>query len=167
MANTFELIASSTVGSGGASSIIFSSIPSTYTDLCLKISSRQSTASIGLKMVINGYTAFSGRVLEGSGSSASSYSMTPQLLVGYNNSSAYTASSFGSTDVYIPNYLSTTSKSVSGDSVTETNASTAYSALLADLYTTTAAINSITLSCDASGNFEEYSTAYLYGVKNA
>jgi hypothetical protein len=36
MANTFELIASSTVGSGGAANIDFTSIPATYTDLCLK-----------------------------------------------------------------------------------------------------------------------------------
>jgi hypothetical protein len=37
MANTFELIASSTVGSGGAANIDFTSIPATFTDLCLSI----------------------------------------------------------------------------------------------------------------------------------
>lgn len=167
MANTFELIASSTVGSGGAASIVFSSIPNTYTDLVLKVSSRQTNASIGLKMDFNNTSGFAGRVLEGSGSSASSYSMTTQYLAGYNNSSGYTASTFGSTDIYIPNYLSTTNKSVSADSVTETNASTAYSALFADLYTTTTAITTITLTVDNGGNFAQYSTAYLYGVKNA
>ena len=37
MANTYVLISSSTVGSGGAASIDFSSIPATYTDLVLKL----------------------------------------------------------------------------------------------------------------------------------
>ena len=38
MANpTMTLIASNTVGSGGASSVTFSSIPQTYTDLVVKI----------------------------------------------------------------------------------------------------------------------------------
>ena len=40
MPNTFTLIASSTVGAGGASSIDFTSIPSTYTDLVIKASLR-------------------------------------------------------------------------------------------------------------------------------
>ena len=33
MANTYKLIASNTVGSGGSSGIDFTSIPATYTDL--------------------------------------------------------------------------------------------------------------------------------------
>ena len=40
MANTFQLISSTTVGAGGASSIDFTSIPSTYTDLVIKWSGR-------------------------------------------------------------------------------------------------------------------------------
>jgi hypothetical protein len=36
MANTYEAIATVEVGSGGASTIDFTSIPSTYTDLVLR-----------------------------------------------------------------------------------------------------------------------------------
>jgi hypothetical protein len=36
MATTYEIIASVTVGSGGAANIEFTSIPATYTDLVLK-----------------------------------------------------------------------------------------------------------------------------------
>ena len=43
MANTYTLISSVTVGSGGASSIEFTSIPSTYTDLLLNFSGRSNT----------------------------------------------------------------------------------------------------------------------------
>lgn len=148
-----------------ASSISFTNIPqSGYTDLKIVASTRQTNASIGLKMAINGYSSFSGRVLEGSGSSASSYSMTTQLLAGYNNSSAYTANTFASTEIYIPNYTSTTNKSVSADTVTETNGTTAYSALFADLYTTSSPITTITFTADNSGNIDSGSTFSLYGL---
>ena len=43
MPSTYELIASYTVGAGGAASIDFTSIPATYTDLVLKLSSRTAT----------------------------------------------------------------------------------------------------------------------------
>jgi hypothetical protein len=46
MANTFTLIASSTVGSGGAASIDFTSISSTYTDLVVKLSLRNTEDTI-------------------------------------------------------------------------------------------------------------------------
>ena len=39
---TYTLISSVTVGAGGASSIDFTSIPSTYTDLLVKISARST-----------------------------------------------------------------------------------------------------------------------------
>ena len=45
MANTYVLIASSTIGSGGGSSFDFTSIPSTYTDLLVKYSCRQNTST--------------------------------------------------------------------------------------------------------------------------
>jgi len=40
MANTYKLISSVTVGSGGAATIGFTSIPATYTDLLLSYSGR-------------------------------------------------------------------------------------------------------------------------------
>ena len=45
MATTYKAISTVTVGSGGAASITFSSIPATYTDLVLKISGRHDTSS--------------------------------------------------------------------------------------------------------------------------
>ena len=64
MPNTFTLIASSTVGAGGASSIDFTSIPSTYTDLCLKVSARSTATDTNVNMYVkfNGSTSgYSGR----------------------------------------------------------------------------------------------------------
>ena len=43
---TMNLIAKQTVGSGGASSVTFSSIPATYTDLVVKYSSRSAGSGV-------------------------------------------------------------------------------------------------------------------------
>ena len=60
--NTLTKIQTVTVGSGGASSITFSSIPSTYTDLCLKYSIRTSSNTLSTvydygHLEINGNTS--------------------------------------------------------------------------------------------------------------
>ena len=56
---TFTKIASATVGSGGASSIEFTSIPSTYTDLVIKLSMRSAFTSFNrhdLQLTFNSNT---------------------------------------------------------------------------------------------------------------
>jgi hypothetical protein len=155
------------VGSGGAASIDFSSIPSTYTDLVLKLSLRQSSTSIGYATIkFNGSsTGFTYRSLEGSGSTASSFNGSVGAI-GVIDPANYTASTFSSFDIYIPNYAGSTNKSYSADAVSENNATTAYADLIAGLWSNTAAINQITVQ-DLSGNLVQYSSAYLYGVSNA
>jgi hypothetical protein len=167
MPDTFELIASSTVGSGGAATISFSSIPSTYTDLVLKISGRLNYAAtaVGLQFSFNGQaagTSITGKTIQGSGSSVVSYSAWQPNI----DSANATANTFASVDIYIPNYTSSNNKSASSDSVQEDNSSTAYAEMHAALWSNTAVINQITITPN-SGSFVQYSTAYLYGVKNA
>ena len=171
MANTFTLIASSTVGAGGASSIDFTSIPSTYTDLVIKYSLRSSSTTddyLGVKLSFNSSTtSFTIRQVTGTGSTASSSNYSTNNPSGYMQAGLTTASTFASGDIYIPNYAGSTNKSFSTDSVAENNAATAnLLSLLAGLWSNTAAITSISLT-PATGNFVQYSTAYLYGVKNA
>jgi hypothetical protein len=67
--------------------------------------------------------------------------------------------------IYIPNYAGSSNKSVSIDSVTENNATGAYSGLTAALFASTAAITSFGIS--TGSNFVQYSTATLYGIKNS
>ncbi len=168
MPNTFELIASSTVGAGGAASISFSTIPATFTDLVIKLSGRSSDAatSAGVVMQFNGSSSsLTYRLLEGSGTAAASYNGTTGRI-GVTDAAGSTASTFGSLEVYIPNYAGSTNKSSSTDSVQETNGTTAYADLSANLWSNTAVITSIALTLQA-GNFVQYTTAYLYGVKNA
>jgi hypothetical protein len=168
MANTFELIASSTVGSGGVSAITFSSIPSTYTDLCLKVSARADASTVAMIATFNGSTSgYSNKRLYGTGSSVASDSyLTTGIICVLCNDSTYTANTFANGEMYIPNYAGSTYKSASLDGVSENNATTAYAMLTAGLWSNTAAITSITLT-PTSGNVVQYSTAYLYGVKNA
>ena len=173
MANpTMTLIASNTVGSGGASSVTFSSIPATYTDLCVKISGRSdSGADAPLYATFNGAsTNFSHVYLLGSGSGASSgnnaYGVgSTKFYGGTIDGITNTSNSFGSIDIYVPNYAGSNYKSVSFDAVEEGNSAGQYAALVAGLWSNTSAINQITFT--TSNNFVQYSSFYLYGISNS
>jgi len=171
MANTMTLIASSTVGAGGASSIDFTSIPATYTDLCIKLSGRTDRVLTVDGIAIrynNDLTAgnYSGKRIYGAGSgtpgSDSSASAMPFM-----DASSSTTSVFGNAEIYIPNYAGSNAKSASIDGVGENNATTVYMGLGALLWSGTAAINRVSIYSETSNTFQQYSTAYLYGVKNA
>jgi hypothetical protein len=165
MPNTYTLIASSTVGAGGASSIDFTSIPSTYTDLVVKCSLRNSGTSQEFYVRFNGSTtSYSDKWLYGTGTAVASTTNTAIDLFsqGTNQSSGI----FGSTEVYAPNYTSSNYKSVSSDSVQEGTSNPIYCSLEAGLWSNTAAINQVTL-VPSGGTFIQYSTAYLYGIKNS
>ena len=165
MPNTFELIASSTVGAGGAASIDFTSISNAYTDLCLKLSARAGQAAVYTTCKIefnNSTTGYTLRQLFGSGSSASSGNSNVSIYFDVVGANA-TSTTFGNAEFYIPNYTSSNNKSVSFDGVTENNATEAYTELYAGLWSNSAAITSIKLT-STSGNFVQHSTAYLYGI---
>jgi hypothetical protein len=169
MANTFELIASSTVTGSTAANIDFTSIPSTFTDLCLKFSIRSNgiypvdNIAILLNTSTSSYTL---RRLRGTGSAASSQT-PPYTESAIATAAGATASTFSSGELYLPNYASSNNKSYSVDSVSENNGTEAYMYVTAGLWSNTAAITGIRLQIDGSNLITQYSTAYLYGVKNA
>lgn len=157
------------VGSGGASSIDFTSIPSTYTDLVLVGSVRSSNSNNygDIFFTFNGATTNrSARYLEGSGSAAASGTQTT-MGAGSGQGNSATASTFGNFQLYIPNYAGSTNKSSSADGVGENNATQAYATLTANLWSQTAAITQISILPLSTFVFQQYSTAYLYGVSNA
>lgn len=168
---TFKLISSVTVGAGGAASIDFTSIPSTYTDLVIKYSCRGDAATTdrGMFVRLNGDTGsnYTYKFVRGDGSSAGSGGTTTTFLYfGNFDAATSTANTFGNGEFYIPNYAGSTQKSVSSDSVSENNATSAWTTLAAGLWTGTAAINAITLYAE-SGNLVQFSSAQLYGIKNS
>jgi hypothetical protein len=168
MANTYTLIASSAIGSGGASSITFSSIPNTYTDLQLLLSLRGSgnTATVGLNLYYNSNTSnYTYRRIDGSGSSLdSSAGSVPSTAILQGGNS--TANTFGNYSIYIANYAGSTNKPSSSNAVNENNGGQEYATLSSTLWSNTSAITSIELS-PSSGTILQYSTAYLYGIKNS
>lgn len=163
---TFFKIATVTVGSGGASTINFTSIPSTYTDLQVMFSTRVSGSGNYLQcnVGINGQssgTNITARTFWATGSSAGSNTSE----YGFHSTAASaTASTFANASIYFPNYAGSTNKSYSVDDVTETNATDAVRHLTAGLWSQTAAINQLTFT-PSSGTFDQYSSATLYGIK--
>jgi hypothetical protein len=170
MANTYTLIEAQTLASS-ASTITFSSIPATYTDLVFKISIRVSSAN-----PINSYTfrfnsdsslIYSSNYIANrngavdvnmdSGSSALGNAIV--------NGGTSTTNTFTSFEMYMPNYTSTTSKPFSVNAAVENNSATSND-LRADagLYRNTTAITSINLS---GATFVTGSSFYLYGIKSS
>lgn len=169
MPNTYTKIASVTVGVLGSATIDFTSIPSTYTDLCLKISARDNAAAVTNNVIfkVNGVTTSqSNCYLLGNGASVSSVSDTPIYFP--SNANLSTLSTFSNMEIYIPNYASTSvNKSLSIDTVTENNATTAFASIVAGLYAANTAITSISITGNGGSSFLQYSTATLYGIKNS
>jgi hypothetical protein len=170
MPSTYELIASNTVGSGGVGSVTFSSIPSTYTDLLIKVSSRDSGANYvnNLLVTFNASTSgYSDRMLYSTGLSALSASNTSvaRFAFAYSAGATATSNTFSNGEIYIPNYTGANNKSASFDFVTENNNSNSFADLAANILANTAAITSVTFTA-SSATLQQYSTFYLYGIKN-
>lgn len=173
MANTYTLIASATA-SGSESTISFTSIPQTYTDLVLRVSYRGSNAIAwngNLTIRPNGANGTNNTYLSGTGSAAASYRVG-QWYALIDSSSTYTANSAGNTsntfssiEYYIPNYTVTQTRQVSGFSVGEQNATTAYLSVTANYYSSTTAITRLDLR--DLNTMGAGSTFYLYGIKNS
>ena len=169
MANTYTLI-SSNVLSSSAASVTFSAIPSTYTDLVVRFSARNSAAgTIGDCWVrFNAATTnYSDTEIYGTGSAAGSgRSASSWLWMGDITAAGNTANSFASSELYIPNYAGANNKVASAFTALETNATAARINAVAQLWSNTAAITSIGFFPNTT-NFDAGSSFYLYGIKNS
>lgn len=169
---TFRLIQSATVVNSGVTSIQITGIPSTFTDLLLIGSVRDSTGAVVNNMNIvfnqNTSTIYSARRLYGNGSSATSdaFSNLDSAPGIWNVSANATSNTFNNFQYYIPNYASSSNKSISMDSVTENNATAANQGISAGLFASTSAINRIDLSAGGS-TFSIGSAVSLYGITRA
>lgn len=166
MANMIP-ISTVTVGSGGAANIEFTGIPQTYTDLIISLSTRASAASDSVGLRFNGDSSsnYAYRYILGNGATVSAGTgTTTYTLGGRQPESTFTANTFGSASFYIPNYTSIYYKSVSSDGVSENNATTAMAQLTGSLWNNISPISSI-LIIPGSGNFVQYSSATLYGIR--
>lgn len=174
--NSYESIATVTVGSGGSSSITFSSIPSTYQHLQVRGIARGSAGGSdrdALNIMFNSDNAsnYLGHFLTGTGATVSAAAITGTN--GSNNqiggSSSYadggTASSiFGAGVIDILDYTNSnkykTVRTLSGQDQNGGNGRIVFNS---GLWQSTSAINSIVLTM--SSNFAQYSSFALYGIK--
>jgi hypothetical protein len=170
---TYTLISSVTVGSGGAASIDFNSIPLTYTDLLVKLSSRNVGSgewhNLDFRMGGVSSSVYNSLTLYSTGSEAAYGYETSQQEARrqYAQSGGATANIFGNIEIYFANYTSSNNKSVSVDYVSENNATAAILGYNAVVMANTSAISSLTFFARDATNFAQYSTAYLYGISNA
>jgi hypothetical protein len=158
------LIASTTVGAGGSSSIDFTSIPQTYTDLFVILSARFSSQGNARLNLNSSGAGFSSRVVYSFATNAPlSYTDT----VGLGRATSDTgdqANNFGAMQLHLPNYRSGVPKSFSSDAFAA-NYNGGYIVLTAGVTANiTAAITSLSLLPPTSTTFLQNTTAYLYGV---
>jgi hypothetical protein len=163
MATTYEPIATTTLGSA-ASSITFSSIPATYTDLRLVTVQLEGGYPVFSFNGVQGGTSYSQTVLTGNGSAASSTNYTNMygIIGGYSAYNSATIPTLYTLDVF--SYAGSTNKTClisisndkNGSGVTEYEVG---------LWRNTAAITSIVMA--AATTFNAGTTATLYGIKNA
>ena len=168
MANTYELIQSATVGAGGSSSISFTSIPSTYYNLCVLMSARSTNTVVGQNpyITINGITSsFTWRNFYsvGGGNAVVAQSGSDNQH-GTTNGANGTTNNFGNYCLWIPDYAGSKEKSFMSDSIVENNAARGDNTLWGSFWNNTSAITSISFAPDV-GVWAQYSTAYLYGIK--
>jgi hypothetical protein len=166
MANTYQLIEAKTLASA-VSSITFNSIPNTYTDLILLTSIRASSGggiSAGLRF--NGSTSnYSEQLLYGTGAGAAATTAATTSIQWANlGNQTSVANTFSNCQVYIPNYAGSNFKSVSTESISETNATNSDIYVDAGLWSDTSAITSLSL-IPSTPDFAINSTFYLYGIK--
>jgi len=171
--SSYESIATVTVGSGGSSTITFSSIPSTYTHLQIRAITRstRSAANSNIYLGFNNDTTtgnYYGHYLNGDGSSAGAGakigSTTSAIII--SAAATSTSSVFTGAVIDILDYANTnkykTSRSLNGY---DTNGDGRIF-FMSGLWMNTNAISSIQIT-DALGSFAQYSSFALYGIKGA
>jgi hypothetical protein len=168
----YDSIATVTVGSGGSSSISFTSIPSTYTHLQLRINGRDNRGVYRDFFAINfnGDTGnnYAGHSLGGNGSSASAggYSTFNEIQCGWvAGASANNANGFGVSVTDILDYTNTNKNTtVRGLGGYDDNGQGDIQ-LFSGLWMNTAAITQISVTPGSGTSFSEYSSFALYGIK--
>jgi hypothetical protein len=175
MPANYVLLAKNVVGSAGAASVTFSSIPQTgYTDLQILLSphtDRASYANADLALQFNGSSVSNGKSIYSANTNTVISGSLIALVQGGNNSLTGDQNLvFGPTSLYIPNYTGSTNKSVSIEFTAEGNSTDieqTRNGMSALLWGNTAAITSITLSPNSGTIWTQNSTFYLYGIAKA
>lgn len=160
--NSYESIATVTVGAGGASSVDFTSIPSTYTHLQIRGLGVFSGDTF-LQFNSDTNNNYSRHSVYGDGSSAAAFAETSNSRIGVNYATSTQPSPFVAD---ILDYKDTNKyKTVRALSGVDSNGS-GIILLQSGSWRSTSAVTSIKLIA-FSGTFSQHSTFALYGIKSA
>lgn len=171
----YESIATVTVGSGGSSSISFTSIPSTFTHLQIRGIWKNNTSATDIayvELTINGSSSgYSYHNVRGDGSTATaggagSLDRTYPALSLPSNNASY-ASMFGTGIIDILDYANTNKYKTIRTLFGFDGNGTGRIGLGSGSWQNTSAITSISLKDQNAGNFVQYSHFALYGIKGA
>ena len=175
MPSSYTLI-SSNVLTSSAASVTFSAIPSTYTDLVLRMSVRSDRANVadGLFLTFNSDTAsvYSATYLSVNNSSSvvgsGRANGTPtDVYYYYTDGGNATSNTFSNTELYIPSYTASQNKPLSLTSMAEGNTAAFSMGANAGLWRNTAAMTSINIVSFVGANFVSGSSFYLYGISKS
>lgn len=165
------------VTSGSQTSVTFSNIPNTYTDLLIVFSGRDTSSSVAvspLRLVVNGDTTVANysttNYLEGFNSTASSGGLattTAGAYIAYCPGTQSNPNAMGSANIIIPNYAGTVfQKIITGNNFLVYNAGTT-AGMACDVRTVrwgnTAAITALTFNAGTTA-FADGTTFTLYGM---
>jgi hypothetical protein len=166
MPSTYEPIATTTLGTA-TTTITFSSILTTYTDLRLVLVARAVSTSISVDVRFNSDSGsnYSKTLLYGDGASAQSAQYINQTQIGTNFGSAFDATNPGLLTMDLFSYAGSTNKTVLFTVDNDLNGSGETQRTVA-MWRNTSAINTIALISSAN-QFKIGTTATLYGIKNA
>lgn len=166
--NTYEAIATQTLASTSTTTVSFTSIPSTYTDLVIVIiGANQNGSRIRYRFNNDSGSNYSRTSLTGNGSSAASYQ-------GSNNTEADLNVIGGSTTISSPmtiisniqNYSNTTTNKTLITRFGSNDSAAAATEATVNLWRSTAAINRVDAIAQG-GNWIAGTTFSLYGIKAA
>jgi hypothetical protein len=172
---SFESIATAT-GTGSSSSLTFSSIPSTYKHLQIRLLTRANSGSgnnavVGLQFNSDTSASYTRHQLRGDGSSTSAFGNTGNTNAFVTSGSAGVgalANAMGVSIIDIQDYASTTAnKTVRSFTGMDLNSVDGQILLTSSLWINTAAINAITVLHPSGQNFTTSTVASLYGIKGA
>jgi hypothetical protein len=165
---SFDSIATYTVGSGGAASISFTSIPTTYKHLQLRMFLKADATTNGTPVLVyNNDTSsiYTYHHLYGDGSSTSAYSPGANYGGNWYVLGGQNASGFAAYITDILDYSSTTKNKTIRTLMGFDNNGSGRVYLASQSYQNSGtAITSLTLTMQ-SGNVSQYSHAALYGIK--
>jgi hypothetical protein len=171
-ATAYESIATTTVGSGGTSNIIFSSIPSTYTHLQIRGIARctASTSDIDLYMQFNSDTGnnYNWHFVYGDGGSAATSSGVPADYIDTlrTTGASSTANRFGAGVIDILDYTNTNKFTTARILTGQDQNGSGLVIFTSGAWRNTAAITSIKFYYP-TGSIAENSQLALYGIKGA